>query len=72
MTKHIRAMADQWRAVGRVPEAVGLTPLFHTWQLLVERCRQTHLLPGKKEVTVTYLQGCGVRFENSTARYFSW
>jgi len=69
MTKHIRAVADRRRAVGRVPEAVDLTPLFHTWQPPVEGCRQTHLLPGIKEGTVTYLQGCGVRFENSTAMY---
>jgi hypothetical protein len=43
-------VADHRRAVGRVPEAVGLTPPFHTWQPLVEGCRQAHLLPGIKKL----------------------
>lgn len=45
---HFRAVADQGGTVRGVPQTVGLTPLLHAWQALVERGRQTHLLPNDK------------------------
>jgi hypothetical protein len=45
MIANLRTLAYHGRTVRGVSETVGLTPLLHTWQPLVERGRQTHLLP---------------------------
>lgn len=45
MTANLRTLANHWRTVRGISETIGLTPLFCTWQPLVERGRQTHLLP---------------------------
>jgi hypothetical protein len=73
MNEYLRTLADQGGTVRGVSETVGLTPLLYTWQPLVERGRQTNLLPairvGTINTTVVYRHWLGRRFANVVAIY---
>jgi hypothetical protein len=73
MIENLRTLAYDGRAVRGVSETVGLTPLFYTWQPLVERGRQTHLLPairaGNVNATDVYRHWLGQQFSNMVAMY---
>lgn len=73
MTANLRTLAYHGRAIRGVSETVGLTPLLYTWQPLVERGRQTHLLPairaGNINATDVYRHWLGQQFSNMSEIY---